>query len=237
MIVLENVTKEFNTGKPNAITVLNDISLQIGKSEMVAVMGRSGAGKSTLVHIVACLDTVTSGKYSFNGREVGSLSDAKLAKIRSSEIGILLQNFALLQNQTALENCMMPLYFTSVPLSKMKKQARRALERIGIEDLANQMVGTMSGGQQQRVALARAIVCEPLLVIADEPTGALDSHTADGVMDELKKLNAAGTTVIIVTHDKSVAEKCGRILHINDGKIKQSAQKVKKENEKIAVEE
>ena len=147
------------------------------------------------------------------------MSDTKLSKIRNSDIGILLQNFALLQNQTALENCMIPLYFNPIPLSKMKKKAALALDKIGISDLAHQLVGTMSGGQQQRVALARAIVCDPLLVIADEPTGALDSHTADGVMEELKELNDSGTTIIIVTHDKSIADRCGRVIQINDGKL------------------
>lgn len=219
MISLENVTKRYNVGKPNELAALDGVTLKIDEGEMLAVMGRSGAGKSTLVHIIGCLENVTSGKYLFQGEDVGALPDSKLSKIRNSRIGILLQNFVLLQHQTALENCMVPLYFNPVPFSKMKKKAVQALERIGITDLKDQIVGTMSGGQQQRVALARAIVCDPKLVIADEPTGALDSHTADGVMNELKELNASGTTVILVTHDPSVAERCGRVIHINDGKL------------------
>ena len=219
MISLEHVTKKFNIGKPNELAALDDISLKIEEGEMLAIMGRSGAGKSTLVHIIGCLETITSGSYLLNDTDVSKLPDTKLSRIRNSNIGILLQNFALLQNQTALENCMIPLYFNPIPLSKMKKKAALALEKIGISDLANQLVGTMSGGQQQRVALARAIVCDPLLVIADEPTGALDSHTADGVMEELKELNSSGTTVIIVTHDKSVADRCDRVIQINDGKL------------------
>ena len=219
MISLENVTKHYNIGKPNELAALDGITLEIEDGEMLAVMGRSGAGKSTLVHIIGCLENLTSGTYRLEGDDVGALSDAKLSKIRNSKIGILLQNFVLLQNQTALANCMVPLYFNPIPFPKMKKKAMQALERIGIANLANQTVGTMSGGQQQRVALARAIVCDPKLVIADEPTGALDSHTADGVMNELKKLNESGTTVMIVTHDQSVADRCQRTIHINDGKL------------------
>jgi putative ABC transport system ATP-binding protein len=219
MIKLENVSKRYNIGKPNELAALDGISLEIQKGEMLAIMGRSGAGKSTLVHIIGCLENLTSGRYLFEGEDVSNFSDAKLAKIRNSRIGILLQNFMLLQQQTALENCMVPLYFNPIPFSKMKKRAESALEQIGIANLRDQVVGTMSGGQQQRVALARAIVCNPQLIIADEPTGALDSHTADGVMDEVKKLNDTGTTVIIVTHDQSVADRCSRLIHINDGKL------------------
>lgn len=219
MISLENVTKHYNIGKPNELAALDGITLEIQDGEMVAVMGRSGAGKSTLVHIVGCLENVTSGRYLLEGEDVGSFSDIRLSRIRNSRIGILLQNFVLLPHQTALENCMVPLYFNPIPFSKMKKKAAEALERIGIPDLSDQIVGTMSGGQQQRVALARAIVCDPKLVIADEPTGALDSHTADGVMNELQSLNESGTTVIIVTHDPNVAKRCRRVLRMNDGKL------------------
>lgn len=219
MISLENVTKHYNIGKPNELAALDGITLEIQDGEMVAVMGRSGAGKSTLVHIVGCLENVTSGRYLLEGEDVGSFSDVRLSRIRNSRIGILLQNFVLLPHQTALENCMVPLYFNPIPFSKMKKKAAEALERIGISDLSDQIVGTMSGGQQQRVALARAIVCDPKLVIADEPTGALDSHTADGVMNELQSLNESGTTVIIVTHDPNVAKRCRRVLRMNDGKL------------------
>jgi putative ABC transport system ATP-binding protein len=224
MISLQNVTKRYNIGKPNELAALNGVTLEIDEGEMLAVMGRSGAGKSTLVHIIGCLENITTGKYLFQGEDVGKLPDARLSKIRNSRIGILLQNFVLLQHQTALENCMVPLYFNPIPFSKMKKKAEQALERIGIADLRNQVVGTMSGGQQQRVALARAIVCGPQLVIADEPTGALDSHTADGVMEELKKLNDSGTTIIIVTHDQSVADRCGRMIRINDGRLMEAEQ-------------
>ena len=224
MISLQNVTKRYNIGKPNELAALDGVTLEIDEGEMLAVMGRSGAGKSTLVHIIGCLENITTGQYLFQGEDVGKLPDARLSKIRNSRIGILLQNFVLLQHQTALENCMVPLYFNPVPFSKMKKKAEQALERIGIADLRNQVVGTMSGGQQQRVALARAIVCGPQLVIADEPTGALDSHTADGVMEELKKLNDSGTTIIIVTHDQSVADRCGRMIRINDGKLMEAEQ-------------
>lgn len=219
MIQLTDVTKKFNPGKPNELIALDHINLEIKENEMLAVMGRSGAGKSTLVHIISCLEPVTSGTYLFQNQEISRLSNNKIAKIRNQKIGILLQNFALIQTLTALENCMVPLYFSPTPLGQMKKQALSALETLGIRDLAQQVVGTMSGGQQQRVALARALVCGPDLIIADEPTGALDSHTADEIMNELKKLHENGKTIILVTHDRSVAERCDAILQISDGKI------------------
>lgn len=222
MIRLINVTKKFNIGKQNELTSLDRIHLEINDNDMIAVMGRSGAGKSTLVHIISCLEPITSGTYFFQDQDISKLSNSKIAKIRNQKIGILLQNFALIQTLTALENCMIPLYFSSTPIGKMKKQALSALETIGIKDLSHQTVGTMSGGEQQRVALARAIVCNPDLIIADEPTGALDSQTAEGVMNELKKLHESGKTIIVVTHDPNVAARCNSTLYINDGKIEKN---------------
>lgn len=219
MITLEKITKEYNIGKPNQLTALDDINLEIDDGEMIAVMGPSGAGKSTLAHILACLENPTSGNYRFDGKDVSKLNDSQLSKVRNKDIGILLQNFALLQEDTALGNCEIPLYFSKTRLPEMKKKAFQALKKVGIEDLAKQKVGTMSGGQQQRVALARAIVCEPKLVIADEPTGALDSVTADAVMGQLELLNDSGTTMLIVTHDEKVAARCSRLLRIKDGKL------------------
>lgn len=219
MIQLTDVTKKFNPGKPNELIALDHINLEIKENEMLAVMGRSGAGKSTLVHIISCLEPITSGAYLFQNQDISRLSNDKIAKIRNQKIGILLQNFALIQTLTALENCMVPLYFSPTLIGQMKKQALSALDALGIRDLAQQVVGTMSGGQQQRVALARALVCGPDLIIADEPTGALDSHTAQDIMSELKKLHESGKTIIIVTHDRSVAERCDAILQISDGKI------------------
>ena len=219
MITLDHVTKKYNIGKPNELTVLDNITLTIQQGEMVAIMGRSGAGKSTLMHIIGALEEVTSGSYYLDNKEIGSLSDSALAKIRNREVGILLQDFALLNTETALNNCMVPLYFSSAPFAKMRKQAMSALNTIGIANLSKQIVGTMSGGQKQRVALARAIVCNPRIVLADEPTGALDSLTASEVICELKKCNERGVTVIIVTHDHIIAEQCDRIIYINDGKL------------------
>ncbi|WOC32521.1 MULTISPECIES: ABC transporter ATP-binding protein [Caproicibacterium] len=219
MIVLENITKQYNIGKPNQLTALDGINLQIDAGEMIAVMGASGAGKSTLAHILACLESPTSGSYHFDGEDVSQLKDSRLAKVRNQGIGILLQNFALLQEDTALGNCEIPLYFNKTRLPEMKEKALQALKKVGIEALAKQKVGTMSGGQQQRVALARAIVCDPKLVIADEPTGALDSATADEVMEQMKILNQGGTTMLIVTHDQTVASRCSRILHMKDGHL------------------
>lgn len=222
MITLEHVTKKYNIGKPNELKALDDVSLTVEQGEMVAVMGRSGAGKSTLMHVIGALEGVTNGTYLLGDRDVSKLSDSKLAKLRNQEIGILLQDFALLQTETALDNCMAPLYFHPIAFRKMKQKALDALETIGIQSLAKQSVGTMSGGQKQRVALARAIVCDPKVILADEPTGALDSATADEVLTELEKCNQRGATVVIVTHDPNVAARCGRIVRIHDGKIVES---------------
>ncbi|EGD49742.1 ABC transporter related protein [Ruminiclostridium papyrosolvens DSM 2782] len=228
MIVINNLSKKFNIGKKNELTAINDISLTINDGEMVAIMGRSGAGKSTLMHILGCLDSPTSGSYFLDKEQIDGLSEGQLAIKRNRKIGILLQDFALVNNDTALQNVMTPLFFSKVPILKMKAKTREALSLVGIEALANQKVGTMSGGQKQRVALARTLVNNPSVILADEPTGALDSNTADEIMLLLQDFNNKGVTVVIVTHDIKIAGYCKRIIEIADGVL--SSDKVLEEN-------
>ena len=219
MIQLSHIQKIYNKGKTNAFQALNDVSLEIADGEMVAVIGKSGAGKSTLLHILACIDTYEEGEYRIDDMLVKSLSEAKHAQIRNEKIGIVMQDFALVEDFTALENVLLPLDFAVKKKANRKQLALNALKSVGMEEYAKKPVNKLSGGQKQRVAIARAIVNEPAVILADEPTGALDSKTAAEIMDVFKELHKRGKTVIIVTHDMGVAEQCGRIIEISDGKI------------------
>lgn len=219
MIKLSQVTKEYNLGKTNQLTALDSISLEIQDGEMLAIIGRSGAGKSTLLNIIGCLDNVTSGSCIIDNEETKNLSDAKLAKLRNKKIGIVLQDFGLVNEETAIQNVETPLYFSKISHTKFKSLAINALKLVNILDFANQKVSTLSGGQKQRVALARALVNSPPILLCDEPTGALDSKTATQIMEQLTTLNKNGMTVIIVTHDMNVANCCARKIELLDGKI------------------
>lgn len=219
MLKIENLTKIYNYKKPNAFKALDNVSLQINDGELVAIIGRSGAGKSTLLHIIGCIDKFQMGKYTIDDIEVHNLPDTKLAKIRNEKVGIVMQDFALIEEYSVLENVMIPLNFSSKRTGRPKEQAMKALEQVGIADLAKKPVANLSGGQKQRTAIARAIVNNPSFILADEPTGALDTKTSGEIMELFKKLNNDGKTVIIITHDPSVAEQCGRKIEISDGKI------------------
>lgn len=219
MIQLSHIKKIYNKGKSNAFQALDDVSLEIADGEMTAIIGKSGAGKSTLLHILACIDTYEEGEYRINGTLVKSLSEGKLAQIRNEEIGMVMQDFALVEDFTALENVMLPLDFAVKKKSDRKQLALNALKSVGMEEYAKKPVNKLSGGQKQRIAIARAIVNEPSVILADEPTGALDSKTAAEILDVFKELHQRGKTVIIVTHDMGVAEQCGRIIEIADGGI------------------
>lgn len=220
MIQLEQVCKTYAKGKPNAVQALKDVSLHISAGELVAIIGKSGSGKTTLLNIIGCIDSFEQGKYLLNGRNISKKSEAALSKIRNREIGIVVQDFALIQSDTALENVMLPFYFDqSVTLKAAKTKALAALQSVGMEDLAKKTVNQLSGGQKQRVAIARAIVHAPSVLLADEPTGALDTKTAGEIMDVFKQLHEQGKTVIIVTHDMGVAHQCDRIIEISDGTI------------------
>ena len=220
MIEIKNINKTYNKGKANAFQALKDVSLTIEDGEMVAIIGKSGAGKSTLMHIIGCIDDFESGTYILNGEDISSIKEGKRAKIRNKDIGIVMQDFALVEDYTAIENVMIPLYFAKGKLLESKKSiAKKALEKVGIGELASKRVNKLSGGQKQRVAIARAIVNNPSILLADEPTGALDVKTSAEIMGVFKELNEQGITVIIITHDMEVAEGCERVIEISDGRI------------------
>ena len=219
MINLKSIVKIYNPNKQNEFTALHDVSITIKKGEMVAVIGKSGAGKSTLLHILACIDSYQDGEYTIDGTLVKNLSERQYAKIRNEKIGMVMQDFALVEDFSALENVMIPLNFSKKKITNKKEKALAALRSVGIEDLAKKPCNKLSGGQKQRVAIARAIVNEPSMILADEPTGALDSKTSAEIIELFKSLNEQGRTVVIVTHDPKVAEQCGRIIEISDGRI------------------
>ena len=219
MIEIKNLTKTYNYKKSNAFTALKDISLKIEDGEMLAIIGKSGAGKSTLLHIIGCIDTFEKGEYSIDDTDVHKLSDKKLAEIRNEKVGIVMQDFALVEEYTVIENVKIPLYFSKKKKGSANTLAIEALEKVGIKELAKKPVNKLSGGQKQRVAIARAIVNDPSFILADEPTGALDTKTSAEIMELFKKLNDDGKTVIIITHDPGVAEKCKRKIEISDGEI------------------
>lgn len=216
MIRLVNINKTYNYKKANAFCALKGINLSINDGEMLAIIGKSGAGKSTLMHILGCIDDFESGDYLIDDINVKDISNGKKAEIRNKKIGIVMQDFALIEEYTVIENVIVPLLFDKSKKDK-KKTAIKAIESVGIGDLTNKAVNKLSGGQKQRVAIARAIVNDPVFILADEPTGALDSNTSLEIMQVFKDLNKLGKTIIIITHDKDVAQKCDRIVEMKDG--------------------
>lgn len=218
MIKVENLIKTYKLGK-DLFYALDDVSLTVDDGELVAICGTSGAGKSTLLNILGCLDKADSGKYYLDDVDVFSLKDSKTAKLRNKKIGFVLQDFSLINHKKVDFNVMLPMYFDNTPGKQMKIKADKALKAVGLEDQKNKKANQLSGGQRQRVAIARAIVNNPSVVLADEPTGALDSKTSQSIMELFKELNKKGITVIIVTHDKEIASYCNRQIEIKDGKI------------------
>lgn len=217
MIELKNITKIYNPKKHNRFRALNGITFSVNDGEFCAIIGKSGSGKSTLLHIIGMLDTFSGGEYFLNGKNVSKFNERAAAKIRARSIGFVKQDFALIDEYSALDNVMIPLY--SIKASDKKKKALLAIEKLGIINLANKEVSQLSGGEKQRVAIARAIVNDPKIILADEPTGSLDSKTAAEIMSVFKRLNDDGKTVIIVTHDLGIAKQCDRIIEISDGEI------------------
>lgn len=219
MVVLEDISKSYHYGKKNEIKALVDITLTIDKGELVAITGPSGAGKSTLLHLIGCIDKADSGHYSIDGICISKLKDRMLSRIRNEKVGIVLQDFALIDEYTALENVMIPLYFSKKKRRDRKRLAIEAMRSVGIESIKEQLASELSGGQKQRVAIARSIVNGPDIILADEPTGALDSATSLEIIDLLADLNKQGKTIIIVTHDPLVSNACKRQIHIHDGRL------------------
>lgn len=218
MLELKNIYKNYTQGKMD-VPVLKDISLSVDEGEYVAIMGPSGSGKTTLMNIIGCLDSPTSGEYILEGKDIAQSSDNKLSDVRLHSIGFVFQSFYLLSRQSALENVALPLLYAGVRRKERLEIARKALERVGLGDRVNFKPTQLSGGQCQRVAIARAIVNNPKVLLADEPTGALDTKSGEQIMEIFQKLNEEGVTIVMITHEPEIAAHAKRVLHIRDGML------------------
>ena len=218
VIRIENLTRFYTIGE-ETVRALNGINLTIEKNEYVALMGPSGSGKSTLMNIIGCLDTPTSGEYFLNGPNVAQLSDSELAAIRNKEIGFVFQTFNLLPRLTALQNVALPLVYAGIPEVERLKKAKEVLEQVGLGDRIKHRPNELSGGQRQRVAVARALVNHPSIILADEPTGNLDSKTSEEIMQLLDIIHQAGNTIVLVTHEEDIALRAKRVVRMRDGII------------------
>ena len=218
LVEIKDVCKVYNPGE-NEVRALDHVSVNIDEGEYVAIIGQSGSGKSTLMNMLGCLDVPTSGLYRLHGQNVSELDDDELSDIRNREIGFIFQGFNLIPNLTAVENVELPLIYRGVGKSRRMELARKALEKVGLEHRMDHKPSEMSGGQQQRVAIARAIAQAPPIILADEPTGNLDSHSTQEIMGILRELYEEGRTVILVTHDNEIAAKAKRVIKIKDGHI------------------
>ncbi|MBD0284077.1 MAG: ABC transporter ATP-binding protein [Bacteroidota bacterium] len=224
MIHLENIRKNYYLGK-QVIEVLKGITLDILKNEYVALMGPSGSGKSTLMNILGCLDSPTAGIYILNGQDVSKMEDNDLAGVRNKEIGFVFQQFNLLPRLTAVENVALPLVYAGMPKKKRMEKALQVLEKVSLADRSHHRPNEMSGGQNQRVAIARALVNDPSIILADEPTGNLDSKTSEEIMEIFGNIHASGNTVVLVTHEEDIATHAHRIIRLRDGIIESDTKK------------
>jgi len=218
VIKLTNINKYYSTGSHD-LHVLQDVNLEVGAGELVSIMGSSGSGKSTLLNILGILDVYDSGEYTLDDTLIKNLSEPKAAKYRNEFIGFIFQSFHLLGYKNALENVALPLYYRGISRKKRNIMAMEYLDKVGLKDWAEHMPSELSGGQQQRVSIARALISQPKLILADEPTGALDSVTSNNVMQLFREVNKLGITVIIVTHETDIANLTDRQIHLKDGKI------------------
>ena len=219
LVELRNVYKIYGEGLESEVRALDGVSLTIDRGEFVAVVGQSGSGKSTMMNVLGCLDIPTHGDYLLEGTDVRELSDRELSRIRNKQIGFIFQQYNLIQSLTVLENVELPLIYQGIDPIDRREMAMEALERVGLGERYRHKPTQMSGGQQQRVAIARAIAAHPAIIMADEPTGALDSHTGLEVLEFLQQLNREGSTVILITHDNGIAATARRIVRLTDGRI------------------
>lgn len=218
LIKVEDLCKIYNPGE-NEVRALDHVNLEIGQGEFVAIIGQSGSGKSTFMNMLGCLDIPTSGKYYLNGTDVSTMTDSQLSTIRNKEIGFIFQGFNLIANLTAIENVELPLVYRGIDKKTRRDLAKEALEMVGLGQRMDHKPAEMSGGQQQRVAIARAIAAKPPVILADEPTGNLDTASSKEILDILKNLHEGGRTVILITHDNGIAQQAKRVVRIMDGKI------------------
>ena len=218
MIRIKNIYKTYLTGD-NTVNALNDVSLSMAASEFVAIVGPSGSGKSTLMNILGCLDVPTSGSYMLDGNEIASMNGNRLAEIRNTRIGFIFQGFNLIKKITAMENVELPLVYRGIGLKERHRRAKEALETVGLGDRIYHAPNELSGGQQQRVAIARALVGNPPIILADEPTGNLDSKSGAEIIKIMRKLKERGNTIVLITHDNNIAIQADRIIRISDGRV------------------
>ncbi|MBA3021846.1 ABC transporter ATP-binding protein [Propionicimonas sp.] len=222
MLNMTGVRKTYATGAVE-VEALRGIDLQVSAGDYVAIMGPSGSGKSTLMHIIGCLDVPTSGRYELDGSDVSSMSEKQLAEVRNRKIGFVFQSFNLLASLTALRNVELPLVYAGVPATERRERALAALAKVGLADRVQHRPGELSGGQQQRVSVARALVTNPALILADEPTGNLDSHSTAEILDLFAELNTAGRTIVMITHEADVADHAKETVHIYDGLLREQS--------------
>src|SRR5690242_14715244 len=227
---LRNLSKIYRKPGTNVeVAALRDVDLDLQEGQFTAIMGASGSGKSTLMNILGCLDQPTSGTYVLGGQDISSLPDDELSEIRSRRIGFIFQNFNLIQQLTVVENLEVPMFYLGMPPHERRRRAEELAEKVGLNERLDHRPMQLSGGQQQRVCIARAMVNEPLILMADEPTGALDSKTGQQILALFDELVAQGKTIILVTHDPSVAHRCSRVIHLHDGRVYKDEQNAQRE--------
>ncbi len=222
ILEMRNISKHYFMNYEE-LEVLHNVNLSVDSGEFLSILGPSGSGKSTMMNIIGCLDVPTSGSYFLSGRDISQLDEIELAKVRNREIGFVFQSFHLLPRLSALQNVELPLIYSGLPYSERQKRSKDILERVGLSDKMRNLPNQLSGGQQQRVAIARALVTEPTILLADEPTGALDQKTGLQVMELFEEINRDGRTIIMITHDTGIAQRAKRVVHILDGRISEGS--------------